>query len=67
MPVVVVFIERQENNYYRAIVEEIKFDKFSGTDEEIVHQINQEYMSLLEKQVRKKPEQWFWMHKIWKY
>ena len=66
-PIVVVFLERQENLFYKAKVDVIDYEKFNGTDDEIIHKINQEYMRLLEKQVRKKPEQWFWMHKIWKY
>lgn len=67
VPIIVAFLERQSNFKYKIIANEIEYKKYSGTDEEIIHEINQEYMRLLEKQVRKKPEQWFWMHKIWKY
>jgi len=67
VPIIVIFIERQDNNSYKTFAEEINYKNFTGTEDEIIHNINQHYMNLLENQVRKKPEQWFWMHKIWKY
>lgn len=66
-PIVTALLERQNDFTYKAITEEIDVTKFSGTEQEIIHQINQEYMNILERQIRKNPEQWFWMHKIWKY
>lgn len=67
VPIVTALLERQNDYTYKAIIEEIDYSKFQGTDQEIIHRINQEYMNILERQIRKKPEQWFWMHKIWKY
>ena len=67
VPIITALLERQSDYTYKAVTEEIDIQKFKGTEQEIIHQINQEYMNILEKQIRKKPEQWFWMHKIWKY
>ncbi|MCB0729842.1 MAG: lysophospholipid acyltransferase family protein [Ignavibacteriae bacterium] len=66
-PVLVMFCARQNDGNYEAIIEEINHLEFQGTKEEKIQQFNQKYMSILEKSIRKYPEQWFWMHNIWKY
>jgi len=58
---------RMPGNNYKMFFEEIEYKKFTGNKEEIIQKITQEYMNLLEKYIRQYPEQWFWMHKIWKY
>lgn len=66
-PVVVILCTRQNNGRYISIVEEIKYQQFSGSDQSKIQQFNQQYMNILENAIRKYPEQWFWMHNIWKY
>jgi KDO2-lipid IV(A) lauroyltransferase len=67
VPIFANFVVRMEENKFINYVEEIKYQNFTGSKEEKVHMINQTYMSILEKYIRKFPEQWFWMHNIWKY
>lgn len=66
-PILVVFCVKQPNSTYIGYVEEIEVVSLTGTEEEKINKVTQDYMSLLEKYVRKNPEQWFWMHNIWKY
>jgi len=66
-PIVVSIVPRQPDLYYHGLLEVIEPDSLSGTDEEKIFEINQRYFSILENFIRKYPEQWFWMHKIWKY
>lgn len=66
-PILVIFFLKNEQGAYDGFIEEIKFDNLQGTLEEKELMITQEYMRLLEKYIRLYPEQWFWMHNIWKY
>ncbi len=66
-PVVVLLCGRQKNGTYKAEIEEIKLDDIIGTQDERIREFNQRYMSILEKNIKKYPEQWFWMHNIWKH
>lgn len=66
-PVIVLLCARQEDSSYKAVIEEINLDKIKGTNEERIKEFNQRYMSILEKTIKKYPEQWFWMHNIWKH
>ncbi|PID62675.1 MAG: hypothetical protein CR986_00960 [Ignavibacteriae bacterium] len=66
-PVLVVFCTREKNGTYNCHVRELDYSKFNGTHEEKIVQFNQMYMSYLEETIKKYPEQWFWMHNIWKY
>jgi len=66
-PVLVLLSVRNSKGYYKTKIEEIEINKFIGTNEEQIVQFNQKYMSILEKNVRQYPEQWFWLHNIWKY
>ncbi len=65
-PLYILFAVR-ENEAYRAYVEKINLDDLPQAQDEKVKLINQRYADLLEKYVRKYPDQWFWMHNIWKY
>lgn len=58
---------RQPDYTYKIVVEEISLDNLTGTDEEKVKEITQRHTAFLEKYIRQYPEQWLWMHKIWKY
>lgn len=66
-PVVVILCTRLNNGNYMSITEEIKYQQFTGSNQSQIQQFNQKYMNILENAVRKNPEQWFWMHNIWKY
>ncbi|MDZ7765280.1 MAG: lysophospholipid acyltransferase family protein [Melioribacteraceae bacterium] len=54
-------------DHYKAFVERIDVSDMQSGKEERINAINQRYAELLEKYVRLYPEQWFWMHNIWKY
>ncbi len=58
---------RQPNYIYKYVIEKIEIPIGDESKEEKILQINQVYMNKLEKYIRLYPEQWFWMHKIWKY
>ncbi|MEE9431169.1 MAG: lysophospholipid acyltransferase family protein [Melioribacteraceae bacterium] len=66
-PVLVLFSVRNSDGKYEAKLDEINIEDFTGTTQEQIIQFNQKYMSILEKYVKQYPEQWFWMHNIWKY
>jgi KDO2-lipid IV(A) lauroyltransferase len=66
-PILAALIVRQPDNSYNVELEAIDVEDFEGSNEEKVLQINTRYMAFLEKWIRKHPEQWFWMHNIWKY
>ncbi|MDD5643827.1 MAG: hypothetical protein PHO00_00045 [bacterium] len=44
----------------------IEASEFSGTFDEKIFGITQKYSNIVEKEVRKYPEQYFWMHRRWK-
>ena len=60
--VVPAFIHRIKGPYQEIILEK---PMVIGKKEDVVPYM-EEYNRLLEKHVRKRPEQWFWMHKKWK-
>ncbi len=66
-PILMMFFARQENLKYKVIVKELPYEDISGSDEEKIQIICQRYFSFLEVMVKEYPDQWFWMHKIWKY
>lgn len=66
-PVFVAFTIRNKDYNYNLIYEEIRINDFMGSKEEKINKFNQIFMSILEKTIRDYPEQWFWMHNIWKY
>ena len=66
-PVLVMLCARQEDGTYKSEIEEIDYSEIDGTKEEQTQKFNQLYMSILEKTIKKYPDQWFWMHNVWKY
>lgn len=58
---------RQSNLKYKCYLEELSFENLPEDEEEKIKELTQRYISFVEKHVRKNPEQYFWMHKIWKY
>jgi len=59
--------ERQKDFSYKMHLEELNFENLPDEHEEKLRELTQRYISFLEKHIRKNPEQYFWMHKIWKY
>lgn len=66
-PILVGMIERQPDKSYFVHLEEITYDNLPEGSEAQVLEITQRYISILEKYIRRNPDQWFWMHNIWKY
>jgi KDO2-lipid IV(A) lauroyltransferase len=58
---------RKPDGNYRLVHQIINYDSANNNLEENVAIVSQKYFCLLERYVRENPEQWFWMHKIWKY
>jgi KDO2-lipid IV(A) lauroyltransferase len=57
---------RQPDFSYKVVLEKIDLENLPDNEEK-VKEISQRLASFLEKYVRQYPEQWLWMHKIWKY
>jgi Kdo2-lipid IVA lauroyltransferase/acyltransferase len=58
---------RQPDFSYKVVLEKISLENLPDNEEGKVKEISQRLASFLEKYVREYPEQWLWMHKIWKY
>jgi len=64
--IVPIFIVRKKDNTHKLVVEDvIDVTGCENTEENVTH-FTQGWTSLLEKYVRKYPEQWVWMHRRWK-
>ncbi|GBD89471.1 lipid A biosynthesis lauroyl acyltransferase [bacterium BMS3Abin04] len=66
-PIYFFLIIRNNSFKYNIIMERINYNNFEGNNDEKIRKINEIYMSRLEYYIKKYPEQWFWMHNIWKY
>lgn len=66
-PIVYGLTIRQPDFSYKVVLEEINLDGLPDGEKEKVKVISQRLASFLEKYIRQYPEQWLWMHKIWKY
>jgi KDO2-lipid IV(A) lauroyltransferase len=66
-PLIVAFIHRKEGfpQRYRLTVRRLQSES-SGDMEEDVLRLTQAHTRLLEEQVRKHPEQYFWQHRRWR-
>ena len=58
---------RQPDYSYKVVLEKIDVESLPDNEDEKVKEVSQRLASFLEKYVRQYPEQWLWMHKIWKY
>lgn len=67
VPVYVGFLINKGRGRFNLEIEEIDISKLSGSFEDQINAFNQSYMDILEKNVRRNPDHWFWMHNIWKY
>jgi len=67
IPIYFFLIIRNKSFRYDIIMERINYENLKGDNNEKIQKINDIYMSRLEYYIKKFPEQWFWMHNIWKY
>ncbi|MEW6651891.1 MAG: lysophospholipid acyltransferase family protein [Bacteroidota bacterium] len=58
---------READGNYKGIVEKLSMENLPEEPEEQILEINQRYAKFLEKVIKQYPDQYFWMHKIWKY
>jgi Kdo2-lipid IVA lauroyltransferase/acyltransferase len=58
---------RQSDFSYKVHFEEVNMDNLPASDDEKIIEISQRHTDILERYIRLHPEQWFWMHKRWKY
>ncbi len=65
--VVVGFCLRQRDNNYKMQLETLDLEGLPQDKDEQAVELQRRYIQLLEKYVKLYPEQYFWMHKIWKY
>lgn len=52
---------------YNTKIHEINLNDLPIENEDKVKEISQRHMAFLETAIREHPEQWLWMHNIWKY
>jgi len=64
--IVPIFIVRKKDNTHKLIVEDIIDVAGADNTEENIKHYTQVWTNVLEKYVRKYPEQWVWLHKRWK-
>ncbi len=58
---------RQTGYDYKTYMYEIDKSNLPEKEEEKIIELSQRHASYLEKVIRENPEQWLWMHKLWKY
>jgi len=63
--VFLVFCNRKADGKFFIHIEEFFYKDL--INEKNIKEFNQRYITALEKKIREYPEQWFWMHNIWKY
>jgi Kdo2-lipid IVA lauroyltransferase/acyltransferase len=65
--VMVGFAIRQAGYKYKITIEKLDLENLPENLTEQIIEIQTRYIKILEKYVKQFPEQYFWMHKIWKY
>jgi KDO2-lipid IV(A) lauroyltransferase len=58
---------RQRDYSYKTLMYEVNKSSLPEDEEGKIIELTQRHTSYLEKIVREHPEQWLWMHKLWKY
>jgi Kdo2-lipid IVA lauroyltransferase/acyltransferase len=66
-PVLFGLAIRQPDYSYKVIIEEVDMTDLPENDDDKIIELSQRHTDILEKYIRLHPEQWFWMHKRWKY
>lgn len=58
---------RQNDYSYKAEIFEVSKDNLPSDQDDKVIELTRRHKEYMEKLIREHPEQWFWMHKRWKY
>jgi KDO2-lipid IV(A) lauroyltransferase len=58
---------RNKNNTFKIIHEEIKTEDLKESSQENIYELTKRHVEVLEKHIRKYPEQWLWSHRRWKH
>ncbi len=66
-PIVMVFLIRNASGTYDAVFEDLEQNDIKGTTEEKVIELTRRHTAVLERQIRRNPDHWLWMHKRWKH
>ncbi len=66
-PIIYGINVRKPGFSYKTYLYEIDKNNLPGNEEEKIIELSQRHASYLEKVIRENPEQWLWMHKLWKY
>lgn len=66
-PILMGIAVRQPDFSYITEMVEISTENLPEDEDEKIKEISQRHTNYLEEMIRKHPEQWFWMHKRWKY
>ncbi len=67
VPIIMVFLVRQEDGTYKAAFEEVDRTGIEGYTEENVIELTRRHTEVLEKHIRMHPDLWLWMHNRWKH
>jgi Kdo2-lipid IVA lauroyltransferase/acyltransferase len=66
-PVLPAYCYRDENGRLHTVIEPpLEYPKFSDDKEERLFEKTQFFNDVIERQVRRHPEQWLWLHRRWK-
>ena len=65
-PVCFVIAVRKDYGQFDVYVEEVEFADPKDVSDAAILDITEKHTRVLEKWIRKYPDQWFWMHKRWK-
>lgn len=65
--VLMSIIEREPDSRYKLHIREMDFSNLPESYDERIYELTKRYISFLEIHVAHSPEQYFWMHKLWKY
>lgn len=66
VPVIMAFGVRERDGFIQVHLERFPDIENFSNDDQGVRQFLIEYNTIVEKYIRKYPEQWFWMHRRWK-
>jgi KDO2-lipid IV(A) lauroyltransferase len=65
MPVIPLFVHYEKDKIVLDLLEEIHFTGTGNLGNDII-QLTQECTTIIEENIKKYPEQWFWFHDRWK-
>lgn len=66
-PILMGFMERQKDKTYLMNFREISKEELPADFDSATTELSRRHITVLEEQLRNKPEDWLWMHNRWKY